>query len=71
MCAVKRLIYGSAFDLVTDHKVLESILVSSKVRMPVCIERCGRRLVSILLQIKQRQYSRLSVWTYGRHTRRT
>ena len=37
-------VYGSAFDLVTDHKALESIFGSPKARMPARIERWGLRL---------------------------
>jgi len=45
--AVERLhqfIFGSDFDLVTDHKALETILGSCKARMPARIERWGLRL---------------------------
>ena len=37
-------VYGSAFDLVTDHKALESIFGSPKARMPARIERWDLRL---------------------------
>lgn len=37
-------VYGSEFDLITDHKALETILGSCKARMPARIERWGLRL---------------------------